>query len=135
MSCLSWNSRGLGNAATVKELRELTKKFALSVLCVLETQVHKTRVESLKGTLGFDNYFAVSSDGRSGGLGIFWNNEIKLQLLPYSQYHVDAIITEGSNDPWRVTCVRGSSDERATQDMGYAEIHKVLLRFTLGLHR
>ena len=75
MSCLSWNYCGLGNGATVKELRDLAKKFGPTVLCVLETQVHKTCVEDLKTTLGFDNSFAVSSSGRSGGLGIFWNNE------------------------------------------------------------
>lgn len=75
MSCLSWNCRGLGNAATVKELRELAKRVAPTVLCVQETQVHKARVEGLKSTLGFDNSFAVSSNGRSGGLGIFWNNK------------------------------------------------------------
>jgi hypothetical protein len=71
MSCLSWNCRRLGSAATVKELRELAKKVAPIVLCVLETQVRRAQVESLKGTLGFDNGFAVSSSGRIGGLGIF----------------------------------------------------------------
>jgi hypothetical protein len=45
MSCISWNCHGLGNAATIKELREVAKKFAPTVLCVLETQVHKARVE------------------------------------------------------------------------------------------
>jgi hypothetical protein len=109
MSCLSWNCRGLGNAATVKELRELAKKFAPSVLCVLETQVHKSRVEGLKRSLCFDNSFAVSSSGRNGGLGIFWNNDIKVDLLPYSQYHIDAIVTEGTNGPWRLTCVYGEA--------------------------
>jgi exonuclease III len=74
MSCLSWNCRGLGSASTVKELPRLAKKIAQIVLCVLETQVHRARVEGLKGTLGFDNAFAVSSSGRSGGLGIFLNN-------------------------------------------------------------
>ena len=71
MSCLSWNCRGLGNDATVRELRELAKKFAPTVLCVLETQVNKARVEGLRHTLGYDKAFAVSSSGRSGGLGIF----------------------------------------------------------------
>jgi hypothetical protein len=49
-------------------------------------------VEQLKGTLGFDNSFAVSSTGRNGGLGIFRMNNIHLEILPYSQYHIDAII-------------------------------------------
>jgi exonuclease III len=77
----------LGNAATVKELREFAKQFASTVLCVLETQVHKARVEGLKHFLGYDNAFAVSSSGRSGGLGIFWNNNTRVEILPYSQYH------------------------------------------------
>jgi exonuclease III len=84
MSCLSWNCRGLGSAATVKELRDLARRVAPTVLCVLETQVHKARVENLKSTLGFDCSFAISSAGRSGGLGIFWNNNTRVEILPYS---------------------------------------------------
>jgi hypothetical protein len=66
-------------------------------------------VEGLARRLGFDNSFAVSSDGRSGGLGVFWNKEIKLHFLPFSQYHIDAIITEGNEEPWRLTCVYGEA--------------------------
>ena len=98
----------------------MAKKFAPSVLCVLETWVHKLRVEGLKRSLGFDNSFVVSSSSHTGGLGIFWNGEIKLNLLPYSQYHIDAIITEVSNDPWRLTCVYGevqTSERHKTWDM------------------
>lgn len=68
----------------MKELRDMAKEYAPTVLCDLETQVHKARVEGLKGTLGFDNAFAISSSGRSGGIGMFWNNEIKVEILPYS---------------------------------------------------
>ena len=57
----------------MKELRELTKQFAPSILRILETQIEGSRVESLVGSLGFNKSFAVSSSGRSGGLGIFWN--------------------------------------------------------------
>lgn len=98
MSCLAWNCRRLGNAATIKELHEFARSVAPSVLCVLETQVHKSRVEGLKSTLGYDCAFAVSSLGRSGGLGIYWNKSTSVQLLPYSQYHIDVIITEGGTD-------------------------------------
>jgi hypothetical protein len=75
------------------------------VLCVLETQVHKTRVEGLSRTLGYDKAFAVSSSGRSGGLGIYWNNETHIEILPFSQYHIDVIVTENGCEPWRFTCV------------------------------
>jgi hypothetical protein len=86
----------------------------------METQVHKARVEQLKTTLGFDFSFAVSSTGRSGGLGIFWNNNINLQILLYSQYHIDAILKEGDSEPWRLTCVYGearTSERHKTWDV------------------
>jgi hypothetical protein len=70
--------------------------------------------------LGFDNAFAVSSSGRSGGLAIFWNNEIKLDLLPYSQYHIDAVVFPPDSDPWRLTCVYGEAqvhERHKTWDM------------------
>ena len=93
MSTLLWNCHDLSNATTVNELRVFVKDFAPSILCVVETQVHKSRVECLAGTLGYDNVFAVSSTGRSGGLAIFWNSEINIDLLPYSQYHIDVIVS------------------------------------------
>jgi len=51
-------------------------------------------VEGLKGTLGYDNAFAVSSSGRSGGLGLYWNKNTKVEILPFFQYHIDSIIYE-----------------------------------------
>jgi len=104
----------------VKELRDFAKSVAPSVLCVLETQVHKARVEGLKNSLSFDNAFAISSNGRSGGLGIFWNNNIKMEFLPYLQYHIDTIVTEVGCDPWRLMCVYGeaqTSERFKTWDM------------------
>jgi hypothetical protein len=120
MSVYLWNCRGLGNDATVRELRDFTRECAPSVLCVVETQIHKSRVEILASTLGYDNAFDVSSQGRSGGIGIFWNNEIKIDVLPYSQYHIDAVVTLNDMDPWRLTCVYGEAkayDRHKTWDM------------------
>jgi hypothetical protein len=55
----------------------------------------------LSRTLGYDRAFVVSSSSRSGGLGIYWDNDIKVEILPYSQYYIDAIITENGREPWR----------------------------------
>jgi hypothetical protein len=55
-------------------------------------------VESLAGILGYDRGFAVGSDGRSRGLGIFWNNNITLDGLGYLQYDIDISI-EGLGEP------------------------------------
>ena len=75
MSCLSWNCRGFGNATTVEELRDIVKNIAPNVLCVVETQVNIARVEGVKSTQGYDNAFAVSSSGCSGGLVLTIKND------------------------------------------------------------
>ena len=94
MSVLSWNCRGSGNAATVRELHGFAEIFAPTLLCIIETQVDRGRVESLAATFGYDNGYAVSSQGRSGGLGMFWNNSINVEILGYSPYHIDCAIVE-----------------------------------------
>lgn len=68
-------------------------------------------MENLRGTLGFDFACAVSTNGRSGGLGFFWNIKTRVEILPYSQYHIDTIITEeeGEHEPWHLTCVYGEA--------------------------
>ena len=71
MSALCWNCRGTGKAAAVRKLRDFTKKFAPTLLCIVEIQIDGARVEALSGTPGFDNAYAVSSHGRSGGIGLF----------------------------------------------------------------
>ena len=109
MNTLCWNCRGVGNAATVNELCELAKKFAPPILYIVETQIERGRVESLAGTLGYDNSFAIDSQGRSGGIGIFWNNPIKVDILGYSIYHIDCSILDPDKDPWRLTCVYGEA--------------------------
>ena len=109
MSSFCWNCRGAGKAATVRELRDFAKKFTPTVLCIVETQVKGARVEALANTLGYDNAYAIDSQGRSGGIGIFWNNTINVEILGDSVYHIDAKVVEEGKDPWRLTCVYGEA--------------------------
>ncbi|XP_071676896.1 uncharacterized protein [Lolium perenne] len=109
MSVLGLNCRGLGGAAAVRDLRLLAERYTPAILFVVETQLQRDRVEGLARSLGFDNSFAVSSSGRSGGIGIFWNNSIKFEVLPYSQYHLDGVVIEEGKDPWRLTVVYGEA--------------------------
>jgi hypothetical protein len=120
MSVLGLNCRGLGGAAAVRDLRLLAERHTPTILFVVETQLQRDRVEGLARSLGFDNSFAVSSSGRSGGIGIFWNNSIKFEILSYSQYHLDGVVTEEGKDPWRLTVVYGEAqvnERHKTWDM------------------
>ena len=109
MGTFCWNCRGVGNVATVQELRDFTRKLAPTLLCIVETQIEGSRVENLAGTLGYDKSYAVDSRGSSGGLGLFWNKEIKIEVLGYSDYHLDVSVEEAGLEEWRLTCVYGEA--------------------------
>jgi exonuclease III len=84
MSLYCVNRPGIGNNAIVRELCDFAKKFAPSILCIVETQIAKRRVETLARTLGYDTAFAVSSSGRTRGLGILWNNDANVEVFRFS---------------------------------------------------
>lgn len=65
-------------------------QFSRKVFCIVETQISSNRVENLADILGYDNAYAVSSYGISGGLGLFCNNEVQVEILGYLQYHIHA---------------------------------------------
>ena len=102
MSCLSLNCRGLGNPRTVRELRKIVKQEGSALLFVMETKIRGKRVENLKHVLGFSGCFAVSSDGLSGGIGLFWTNEVTVSLENFIASHIDVSVTQGGKS-WRHT--------------------------------
>ena len=81
MSAFCWNCSGAGKPATVREIREFAMKFTPTVLCIVETQISGVRVEAFANTLVYYHAYAIDSQGRSGGMGIFWNNTIDVQIL------------------------------------------------------
>ena len=57
--------------------------------------------------MGYDKAYAVDSRGRSGVLGLFWNNEINVEVLGYSDYHLDVSVEEAGLEKWRLTVCTG----------------------------
>ena len=112
MSILCWNCLGLGDPATVHELRDLARESAPAVLCVVETQISKNRMEGLARTLGYESAYGVGSSGRSGGLCMYWRKPLILQLRNFSKYHIDMEVNEKGRNPWRLTCWYGEANRR-----------------------
>ena len=115
MKLLCWNCRGIGDPATVRELRDLVEISSPAILCLVETQLQKSRVEGLWTMLGYDFSFRVGCTGRSGGLCIFWKNSFEVAIKNYSEYHVDAWVMEPGKEQWRLTCFYGE----ATRSLRY----------------
>ena len=110
MSTLSYNCRGLGNPSTVCELRKIVRQEAPSLLFVMETKIRGKRVEDLRATLGFAGCFAVDSVGLSGGIGLFWSNDVHVELKNYSNAHINVKVRWKDLDlpQWRFTGFYGA---------------------------
>ena len=61
-------------------------------------------MEKIKNRVGFANGLIVPSQGRSGGVDLFWTCEINLEIKSFSGNHIDAIVREADNNSmWRIT--------------------------------
>lgn len=49
-------------------------------------------MDSIRLSLGFDCDFYGDQIDLSGGLGLFWNNDMHVSLLSYSTSHIDVSI-------------------------------------------
>jgi hypothetical protein len=108
MSILSWNCYGMGQPRTVQELVQLVHTTAVKIVFISETRQHRDRVNNIKGRLGMNNCFVVDGVGRGGGLALYWNDEIKIQVLSYGLHHVDTLVWDGvHHTAWHATFVYG----------------------------
>jgi hypothetical protein len=48
---------------------------------------------------------------------MYWKTYVNLELIHYSQYHIDMIVTEGSSEKWRLTSIYGEAQTNERQKM------------------
>jgi hypothetical protein len=62
----------------------------------------------LRHRLGLKGFAGFSSDGLSGGLALFWHDQINVEVQHVNERYIDAYVSESPNSPqWRLTCVYG----------------------------
>ncbi|CAM9001934.1 unnamed protein product [Rhodiola kirilowii] len=92
MIVLSWNCRGMGNARTVRALKDAIDSHHPQVVCLLETKMRHGKWEWLRVKLGYSNCFVVDPRGTAGGLAMLWKGELCLTIKNFSSHHIDAIV-------------------------------------------
>ncbi|XP_024171787.1 uncharacterized protein LOC112177760 [Rosa chinensis] len=109
LDILSWNCRGICNDSTVRALKDLISQNRPQIIFLCETKISNLGdFTALKHALGFSYAKEVLSDGQAGGLGVFWNDEVRVQMGTVSEHHIDMVIFGGPGDPrWRLTCFYG----------------------------
>ncbi|CAM8942715.1 unnamed protein product [Rhodiola kirilowii] len=92
MNTLCWNCRGMGQPRTVRSLAELVRSNKPQVVGLIETKLEGERIIAIRRKLGFEHCLEVDCRGRSGGLAIWWKDDIHLTVRSYSIFHIDCEI-------------------------------------------
>lgn len=80
MSLISWNCRGLRNLWTVRVLQKVINKEDPAIAFLMETKLDLDWMGKVKDRCKFKNGLVVPSRGKSGGLAMFWKEEVKLDI-------------------------------------------------------
>ena len=102
MNCLSWNCRGAGNPSTVHDLASLGMTQSPSLVFLCETRQNKNKLYRLRNRLGLSGFEGVSSNGRSGGLALFWHESMYVDVQEANERLIDVYLCMSPNKPlWR----------------------------------
>lgn len=108
MNHLVWNCRGVGNHRTVRELLAFVQANVPKLVFLCVTRQASSRVETLKQRLGLRGFSGVDSNGLSGGLALFWDESLQVNILDKCDRYIDvSVVDQGSGTSWRTTYVYG----------------------------
>jgi hypothetical protein len=58
--------------------------------------------------LGLRGFVGVDSDGLSGGLALFWNDQLIVEIQSMCERYIDVHVRLAEGEPqWHLTCVYG----------------------------
>ena len=67
---------------------------------LIETKAYMDWMIMVRDRCKFKNGLIFPSKGKSGGLALFWKEEVQLDIQTYSQSHIDALVYGGRDVGW-----------------------------------
>lgn len=114
MRAVVWNYQGLGNTLIIRALKKMMQVKVPIIVFLIETRLKSREVEIMKSELGLlndlSNVCDSISNGRKGGLCLFWSDRWNVSLPSNSLNHIDVIIEE-ARMKWRFTSIYGRLDD------------------------
>ncbi|TYG71122.1 hypothetical protein ES288_D05G368900v1 [Gossypium darwinii] len=113
MRVFCWNCRGIGNPATVRELKQLLVANAHDVVFLCETKVHSNSFTRIRSMCRMDGCVAVNLEGKSGGLAMLWREGVKVEVQNFSKNHIDSLVSLEEDEVIRFTGFYRNADPNA----------------------
>ncbi|KAJ1436793.1 Endonuclease/exonuclease/phosphatase superfamily [Sesbania bispinosa] len=116
---LSWNVRGTGSRGFASLICDLTRRYKVDILSILEPRMSGIKANRLIKRMGFSFCHVVHSQGFSGGLWLLWRDDMcRLEVIcDHVQYiHVRVFPLDGL-DPWLLTIIYASPRPNLREDL------------------
>ncbi|XP_050222174.1 uncharacterized protein LOC126672268 [Mercurialis annua] len=108
MKTLCWNVQGLGSPRTFKSLCDRVHKINPGMVFLMETKSKACKLEALRKKLKMAEVFGVDSDGKGGGLALFWSENLTVLIISSSNWYIDCMIKDETKGFWRFTGFYGN---------------------------
>lgn len=69
-----------------------------NLVFLMETKKKNSYIEKIRCRLKFENMFLVPRRHLSGGLALFWRNELDLHICTFSPHHIDVVVNPRVDD-------------------------------------
>ena len=100
--------QGSERRLTARELDGFVRRYSPKLVFLSETMISESRVKNLRWRLGLKGCLAIDSRGKRGGLALFWDENIHVNLLSINDRYIDvSICDDPTAAPWRATFVYG----------------------------
>ncbi|XP_021721066.1 uncharacterized protein LOC110688610 [Chenopodium quinoa] len=111
-----WNVQGAGNKlATITELIRINDP---EVLALVETHLSGEQAHKVCDRIGFWGQTRVDAQGFSGGIWLFWREElVSVTILDNHTQHITVEIEKRGEDPWIFSAIYANPDSTLRKEL------------------
>lgn len=92
MLILSWNCQGMARPLTVQILRGLCITHRPSIVFLMETKNKSGKLDRVRRRLQFSHKCYVDPEGLSGGLALWWTDEVDIEVRLKSKHFFRCVV-------------------------------------------
>jgi exonuclease III len=107
MRIISWNCRGLGNASTVRQGKQIALFWKPDFFFVLETRLTKGKGNKILSNWGFTGSLEVPRVGLNGGLALGWTQDWHVSIIFQNSHFIHSETTNMQGEVFAVTFLYG----------------------------
>ncbi|CAL9004798.1 unnamed protein product [Prunus brigantina] len=94
---------------SVQNLGALTRKYRPAIVFLMETKMKDNALNAIRRRFGYRNFVHIDPVGNAGGLALWWDDGLDIQILTSSKHIIDTIVaTNDGMNPHRATWVYGT---------------------------